>query len=61
MGKSQNLEEKISKIVDSFIMDIWITPYVCRKYIPSENIPKLKEKLFEEFSKKGGISNESKS
>ena len=51
------LENKISKIVDSFIMDIWITPYYCKKYIPSENIPKLKEKLFEEFSTKGGKTN----
>ena len=60
MGKSLSLEEKISKIVDSYIMDIWITPYYCKKYIPSENIPKLKEKLFEEFSKEGGPKNEKK-
>lgn len=51
------LESKISKIVDSFIMDIWITPYYCKKYIPSENIPKLKKALFNEFSKKGGKTN----
>ncbi len=51
------LEKRISDLVDKFIMDIWITPYYCRKYIPSENIPKLKEALFNEFSKKGGKTN----
>ena len=35
-------EEKINEIIDSYIMDIWITPHFCKKYIPSDNIPKLK-------------------
>ena len=49
--------ECISEIVDSFLTDIWITPYYHKRYIPSENIHKLKEKLAEEFTKKGGPTN----
>lgn len=44
--KKEELKENISRVIDSFVVDIWITPYHCKKYIPSENIWKLKEKLF---------------
>ena len=53
------IKKRISEIVDSYIMDIWITPHFCRKYIPSENIPKLKESLSELLE--GGSKNGKKS
>ena len=45
-------EEKINEIIDYYIMNIWITPNFCKKYIPSENIPKLKRDIAEVL--KGG-------
>ena len=57
--EENKLKAIIEKTIDSYIMDIWITPYYCRKYIPSENIPKLKEALYENI--KGGAKNGKKS
>lgn len=55
---AKELKDIIIQIVESYLVDVWLTPYFVKKYIPSENIPKMEEKLvatlLKECNKKGG-------
>ena len=46
MTENNELYELIAEIVNKYVETIWITPYTTRRFIPSENIWKLKDELF---------------
>lgn len=37
--------DKICEIIDKLTTENWVTPYYCKKYIPSENIPEIKNQI----------------
>lgn len=39
------IEESIESILNNHIKEIWITPYLVKKYIPNEELSSLKEEL----------------
>ena len=39
--------EKICEIIDKSTKDVWVSPYYCKNYNPSENIPEIKKKIKE--------------
>ena len=57
--EEKEIRDKIKSVVESHTKGIWTTPYFEQRYIPNEEIWKLKEDLFEmvkDILTKGGQS-----
>lgn len=37
--------QEICDILDKYTQPIWVTPYYCKRYIPSESIPTVKSEI----------------
>ena len=57
--KDEEIREKIKIVIEKHTKGVWTTPYFEQRYIPSEEIWKLKEDLFQmakDILTKGGQS-----